>query len=171
MAEDAAVPGMPAQMLLKSLAMVVEIKSHDATGVRFQGSEVEVSYRHEWHNASRQNNQQVHSLRTYLANRRIQTFPFFCECVWLTGLVPADLPPRPHALMPRQVTLARLCAAALATTKTTPLAGHPAIMTHASVPVEQRKKLGILDTLVRLSVGIEDVGDLETDLKNALEKV
>jgi cystathionine gamma-lyase len=51
------------------------------------------------------------------------------------------------------------------------LANHPAIMTHASVPVDQRKKLGILDTLVRLSVGIEDVADLETDLKNALEKV
>lgn len=130
LAEDVAVPGMPAQVLLKSLAMVVEIKSHDATGVRFQGSEVEVSYRHEWHNASRQNNQQVHSLRAYLTNRHIQTFPFFCECVWLTGLVPADLPPRPHALMSRQVTLARLCAAALATAKTTPLAGHPAIMTH-----------------------------------------
>lgn len=45
---------------------------------------------------------------------------------------------------------------------------HPAIMTHASIPPENRKKLGILDTLVRLSVGIEDVDDLIQDLEQAL---
>jgi len=45
---------------------------------------------------------------------------------------------------------------------------HPAIMTHASVPVEQRKKLGIDDNLIRLSVGIEDVDDLITDLDRAI---
>ncbi|KAA0217314.1 MAG: cystathionine gamma-synthase [Leptolyngbya sp. PLA3] len=46
---------------------------------------------------------------------------------------------------------------------------HPAIMTHASVPPEQRAKLGISDGLVRLSVGIEEVDDLIADLKQALE--
>lgn len=51
------------------------------------------------------------------------------------------------------------------------LAEHPAIMTHASVPAEQRAKLGIDDTLVRLSVGIEDGDDLLNDIKNALDKV
>lgn len=45
---------------------------------------------------------------------------------------------------------------------------HPAIMTHASVPAEQRKALGISDGLVRLSVGIEDADDLIADLKQAL---
>lgn len=45
---------------------------------------------------------------------------------------------------------------------------HPAIMTHASVPLENRKALGIDDNLVRLSVGIEDLDDLLWDLKNAL---
>lgn len=45
---------------------------------------------------------------------------------------------------------------------------HPAIMTHASVPADQRAKLGISDGLVRLSVGIEDVDDLIADLKQAL---
>jgi cystathionine gamma-lyase len=44
----------------------------------------------------------------------------------------------------------------------------PAIMTHASIPVEQRRALGILDTLVRLSVGIEDIEDLKGDLEQAL---
>jgi cystathionine beta-lyase/cystathionine gamma-synthase len=41
-------------------------------------------------------------------------------------------------------------------------------MTHASIPAEQRKALGIDDTLIRLSVGIEDVEDLIGDLKQAL---
>ncbi len=48
------------------------------------------------------------------------------------------------------------------------LVDHPAIMTHASVPPELRAKLGISDTLVRLSVGIEDTGDLIADLEAAL---
>lgn len=47
---------------------------------------------------------------------------------------------------------------------------HPAIMTHASVPADQRKKLGIDDSLIRLSVGIEDVEDLLSDLKQAFEQ-
>ena len=45
---------------------------------------------------------------------------------------------------------------------------HPAIMTHGSIPAPQRAALGIGDTLVRLSVGVEDVADLIADLKNAL---
>lgn len=48
---------------------------------------------------------------------------------------------------------------------------HPAIMTHASVPADIRKQLGIDDSLVRLSVGIEDAVDLVEDLKNALESI
>jgi cystathionine gamma-lyase len=47
---------------------------------------------------------------------------------------------------------------------------HPAIMTHASVPAEQRKELGISDSLVRLSVGIEHPDDLQHDLEQALAK-
>lgn len=45
---------------------------------------------------------------------------------------------------------------------------HPAIMTHASIPKENREKLGILDNFVRISVGIEDVDDLIADLDQAL---
>lgn len=48
---------------------------------------------------------------------------------------------------------------------------HPAIMTHASVPPEQRKALGISDTLIRLSVGIEDCDDLIEDLEVAFSAV
>ena len=48
------------------------------------------------------------------------------------------------------------------------LANHPAIMTHASVPPEKRKLLGIGDNLVRLSVGVEDIEDLRAELAYAL---
>jgi len=48
---------------------------------------------------------------------------------------------------------------------------HPAIMTHASVPVEERNKLGIADNFVRLSVGVEDVEDLKADLSRALDQI
>lgn len=48
------------------------------------------------------------------------------------------------------------------------LAGHPASMTHASIPKEEREKTGVVDSLIRLSVGIEDVSDLIADLKQAL---
>ncbi len=44
---------------------------------------------------------------------------------------------------------------------------HPAIMTHASVPIDNRNKLGIVDGFIRLSVGIEDVGDLQADLERS----
>ena len=47
------------------------------------------------------------------------------------------------------------------------LCGHPATMTHASIPVEEREKSGVTDSLIRLSIGIEDVDDLIDDLKNA----
>ena len=51
------------------------------------------------------------------------------------------------------------------------LVGHPATMTHASIPKEVREKVGITDGLIRLSLGVEDVGDLIEDLSSALEKV
>ena len=47
------------------------------------------------------------------------------------------------------------------------LCGHPATMTHASIPVEEREKSGVTDSLIRLSIGIEDIDDLIDDLKNA----
>jgi len=51
------------------------------------------------------------------------------------------------------------------------LAGHPASMTHASIPKTEREKTGIVDSLIRLSVGIEDKEDLVEDLKQALSTI
>ena len=48
------------------------------------------------------------------------------------------------------------------------LAGHPASMTHASIPKNERVKTGVVDSLIRLSVGIEDIEDLIADLKQAI---
>ena len=48
---------------------------------------------------------------------------------------------------------------------------HPAIMTHASVPENIRNEIGIVDGLVRLSVGIETIGDLISDIESALDKI
>lgn len=49
------------------------------------------------------------------------------------------------------------------------LSGHPSSMTHASIPKEEREKSGVVDSLIRLSVGIEDIEDLINDLKQALQ--
>ena len=49
------------------------------------------------------------------------------------------------------------------------LANHPALMTHASIPEEKRKEIGISDDLVRLSVGVEDISDLLADLEQAFQ--
>jgi cystathionine beta-lyase/cystathionine gamma-synthase len=51
------------------------------------------------------------------------------------------------------------------------LSGHPASMTHASIPKEEREKTGVVDSLIRLSVGIEDIDDLIADLEQALSLI
>jgi|TARA_B110000263_G_scaffold86116_1_gene75185 cystathionine gamma-lyase len=51
------------------------------------------------------------------------------------------------------------------------LIGHPASMTHAAIPKVEREKTGVVDSLIRLSVGIEDVEDLIEDLDKALNKI
>jgi cystathionine gamma-lyase/cystathionine beta-lyase len=51
------------------------------------------------------------------------------------------------------------------------LISHPATMTHGSIPKEVREARGIVDNLVRLSVGIEDQDDLIADLEHALSKL
>lgn len=51
------------------------------------------------------------------------------------------------------------------------LCGHPASMTHASIPREEREKVGLVDSLIRLSVGVEDAEDLKNDLAAALSRI
>ncbi len=65
----------------------------------------------------------------------------------------------------------RLCSLAESLGGVETLISHPATMTHASVPSEQRHRLGITDGLVRISVGIEEIEDLLADLDQALAKI
>ena len=51
------------------------------------------------------------------------------------------------------------------------LCGHPASMTHAAIPKQEREKTGVVDSLIRLSVGVEDISDLIEDLNQALGKL
>ena len=51
------------------------------------------------------------------------------------------------------------------------LVSHPATMTHASIPKEKREQLGITDGLIRLSIGLETIDDILSDLKDALSSV
>lgn len=65
----------------------------------------------------------------------------------------------------------RLCSLAESLGGVESLISHPATMTHASVPPEERRHIGVTDGLVRISVGIEDLEDIIEDLKQALSKV
>ena len=65
----------------------------------------------------------------------------------------------------------RLCSLAESLGGVETLISHPATMTHASVPAEDRKRIGITEGLVRISVGIEDVEDIIADLEQALGKI
>jgi cystathionine beta-lyase/cystathionine gamma-synthase len=65
----------------------------------------------------------------------------------------------------------KLCSLAESLGGVETLISHPATMTHASVPVEQRETIGVTDGLVRLSVGIEDSSDLIADLENAFSAI
>jgi cystathionine beta-lyase/cystathionine gamma-synthase len=64
-----------------------------------------------------------------------------------------------------------LCALAESLGAVETMITHPATMTHAEVPPEERQARGLSDSLVRLSVGIEEVGDIIADLDQALERV
>jgi cystathionine beta-lyase/cystathionine gamma-synthase len=65
----------------------------------------------------------------------------------------------------------RLCSLAESLGGVETLISHPATMTHASVPAEERNRLGITDGLVRISVGIEEVEDIIADLDQALDRI
>jgi cystathionine gamma-lyase/cystathionine beta-lyase/cystathionine gamma-lyase/homocysteine desulfhydrase len=71
----------------------------------------------------------------------------------------------------RLLNSVRLCALAESLGGVETLISHPATMTHAAVPAERRAALGITDGLVRLSIGIEDLDDLTSDLTQALDRV
>ena len=89
---------------------------------------------------------------------------------WFGGMVTVELA-TDLAGSRRVLERVRLFTLAESLGGTDSLIEHPAIMTHASVPAEQRSALGIGDSLVRLSIGIEDADDLMADLEQALSVI
>jgi cystathionine beta-lyase/cystathionine gamma-synthase len=85
------------------------------------------------------------------------------------GMLAADLGSLEAAR--RLLNAVRLCSLAESLGGVETLISHPATMTHAAVPAETRAELGITDGLVRISVGIEDIEDVQADLAQALERV
>jgi cystathionine beta-lyase/cystathionine gamma-synthase len=90
-----------------------------------------------------------------------------CQMRGFTGMVSFELGSLERASKVAERT--RLFALAESLGGVESLIGHPAIMTHASVPREMRERMGVTDGLLRLSVGIEDVEDLMEDLHQALQ--
>jgi cystathionine beta-lyase/cystathionine gamma-synthase len=90
-----------------------------------------------------------------------------CQMRGFTGMVSFELGSLERARRVAQAT--RLFALAESLGGVESLIGHPAIMTHASVPEQMRARMGVSDGLLRLSVGIEDVEDLIEDLDRALK--
>jgi cystathionine gamma-lyase len=93
-----------------------------------------------------------------LARRQMSAFGGIVTCVLRGGLAAAR----------RFMSSTKLFACAESLGGVESLVNLPSIMTHASVPREQRERLGIFDGLIRLSVGIEDCDDLIDDLSGAL---
>jgi methionine-gamma-lyase len=65
----------------------------------------------------------------------------------------------------------KLCTVAVSLGDTATLIEHPGLMTHSVVPKEDREMLGITDSLIRVSVGLEDVVDIKADVQQALDAV
>jgi cystathionine beta-lyase/cystathionine gamma-synthase len=83
------------------------------------------------------------------------------------GMISFDLGSLSNAK--RMLRRVELCALAESLGGVETLISHPATMTHASIPPAQRRKIGVTDGLVRISVGLEDSDDLIADLKRALK--
>lgn len=96
-----------------------------------------------------------------LAKKQMHGFGGMVTCVLRGGL--------PAASKFMSSTKLFACAESLGGVES--LVNHPAIMTHASVPAEQRARIGIVDGLIRLSVGIEDPDDLIADLEGAVRAI
>jgi cystathionine beta-lyase/cystathionine gamma-synthase len=89
-----------------------------------------------------------------------------CQMRGFTGMISLELGSLERARKVAEAT--RLFALAESLGGVESLIGHPALMTHASVPAEMRNRMGVTDGLIRLSVGIEDVEDLKEDIDRAL---
>jgi cystathionine beta-lyase/cystathionine gamma-synthase len=87
------------------------------------------------------------------------------------GMVSFDLKENTFAKAKKVLRATKLFSLAESLGGVESLIGHPASMTHASIPREERLKVGLTDSLIRLSVGVEDIDDLTHDIDKAISKV
>lgn len=87
------------------------------------------------------------------------------------GMVSFDLVKNKYSVAKKVLSNTHLFALAESLGGVESLIGHPASMTHASIPKKERLKVGLTDSLIRLSVGVEDYDDLKDDLAAALAKI
>ena len=87
------------------------------------------------------------------------------------GMVSFDLVKNKYSAAKKVLSNTHLFALAESLGGVESLIGHPASMTHASIPKKDRMKVGLTDSLIRLSVGVEDYDDLKADLEAALTKI
>jgi hypothetical protein len=92
----------PGEVRLDSLCLIIEVKDHDQADVRFEGTRLEVRYRHEgveqWHGASEQSHKQIFALRNYLSGHRLDA-PYITNLIWLRQVPNLQIPPRPHNVL------------------------------------------------------------------------
>ena len=92
---------------IKNFAWVIEEKSHDASGVRFNGQHAEVRYNGDWFDVTEKNEKQKHSVKNFLS-RKLNSTPWITGLIFFTGLKEASLPSRPHAMFGRDCSFERL---------------------------------------------------------------
>jgi AAA domain len=97
----------PHEVRIASLCVILEVKDNDPSDVRFEGSRLQVRYRHgdqeEWHGASEQSFRQVFAFRNYLNSQGLES-PYVCNVIWLRQVPATQLPPRPHNILGSVVT-------------------------------------------------------------------
>ena len=92
---------------IDSFAWVIEEKSHDASGVRFNGKHAEVRYSGEWFDVTEKNERQKHSVKNFL-KRTVGTAPWINGMIMFSGLQEINLPSRPHAMFGLDCSFERL---------------------------------------------------------------
>ena len=83
---------------MESLCLVIEVKSHDQHGIKYETGHLFVTYPEGLEDTTEKNFEQVHSLRNYLMKRRMNP-PFTVGLIWLLSIPAPHLPPQPHNLL------------------------------------------------------------------------
>lgn len=107
----------PKKVRVDSLFLVIEVKDHDPSRVRFFGPKVEVRYNSGWHDATEQSIRQLYSFKNYLEFRRFRMVPRITNLIWLRNLLPHQIPSPPHNILHGNLTWNGLLNQAAATSQ------------------------------------------------------